>query len=287
MSSAQAKLMTLAANDAPETFFTAHQWVTRCFKDLERRATTRELPAAECGLYGVDRALALRPGALVVIAALTSVGKSALANQVGIGVAERGGYVLISSLEMTIDQISRRFVANRANVNMAKLDYPHTFEPHEWSRVHAALSKFNDLRLPIWTESGLTISELSMRVMREHALDPLSLLIVDYLQLVTAEGENRNIRTGNVSSGLKALAIRLNIPVLALSQFNRAAADGEPKISQLRDSGSIEQDADCVGLLFRKDEKDPTLTLQFQKNRHGPLTETEMRFNGALQMFED
>lgn len=288
LSSSQARLLSMAAGDPPNTFFTAKEWTQRFFADLERRATTKEPPALECGVYGVDAALALRPGALVVIAAMTSVGKSALAGQIAIGVAERGGHVLLSTLEMTIDQVVRRFVAYKANTDMTRLDYPHQFADHDWARVHNAITTFNDLHLSVWTERGLSIDKLRMRVMREHAIRPLKMLIVDYLQLVSGEGDSRANQVGAVSGGLKTLAGELDIPVVALSQFNRGATlTEEPQLHQLRDSGNIEQDADAVGLMWRTSDDGAEVALKFDKNRHGPKTRSSMRFDGSRQRFDD
>lgn len=118
-----------------------------------------------------------------------------------------------------------------------------------------AVKKLKDINMLVDDQGALHINQIVSRARREHRANPLSLIVVDYLQLVRGDGQSREREVASVSAGLKALAKELDVPVLALCQFNREATKGgRPNMSQLRDSGAIEQDADIVTLLYREDK---------------------------------
>ncbi|MEK7194772.1 MAG: replicative DNA helicase [Patescibacteria group bacterium] len=241
---------------------------------------------------------------LIILAARPSVGKTAFAIDLALRVAEQNIPVGVFSLEMSMDQVIDRFIATKSGVSLwklrtGKLSHDGT---DDFLRITTAISQLKDI--PIYIDDASSLNVLQMRAMarRLQAEHGLGLLIIDYLQLMSAK---RNYdspvqQVTEISRGLKGLAKELNIPVIAISQLSRAVEqrDGhKPRLSDLRDSGSIEQDADVVMFIHREDKinveraremnKLNTAQLVIAKHRNGPTGEIEFRVDPeSLQFME-
>lgn len=227
------------------------------------------------------------PGDLVVIAARPSVGKTSLGLAIAHNVAKRGETALVFSLEMDAKQIVQRFLGMNSRTDLLAMRTGNVMD----SEAASAL-----MGLPILLDDtpGLSIMELRTKARRATAQGKLSVIVVDYLQLMrTAEHEeNRVQEVATITRNLKALARELGVTVIALSQLSRAAGDAgnEPKLSTLRESGAIEQDSDIVIMLWRDKEDTPPGAPQLirgaiAKNRNGPTGHFELFFEREQARF--
>lgn len=234
---------------------------------------------------------------LIVLAARPSVGKTSLAIDLALRAAEQQVPVGIFSLEMSSDQVIDRFIAAKSGVSLWKLrtgKLSHEGLGNDFLYITNAISELNNL--PIFVDDASSINVLQMRAMarRLQAEHGLGMLIVDYLQLMSARKnyDSPVQQVTEISRGLKGLAKELNIPILAVSQLSRAVEQREghrPRLSDLRDSGSIEQDADVVMFIhrddktnFQKAQEHGTLNIAqliIAKHRNGPIGEVEFRID--------
>jgi replicative DNA helicase len=238
----------------------------------------------------------LRNKDLVVLAARPSVGKTALALNIAANAALRlSKSIGIFSLEMSTEQLLLRMLCSEARIDSFRLRTG-TNSREDWARMTTAIARL--AAAPIYFDdcSSLSLVELRSKARRLKVEKNIDLLIVDYLQLVAGEGENRTQEVSSVSRGLKALAKELGIPVLALVQLSRAVEirKGVPKpiLSDLRESGSIEQDADVVAFLYRLPDDDPDadgsrVGLNIGKQRNGPIGDGELVFLKRYSRFEN
>ena len=254
------------------------------------------------GFSGIDRLTSgLQRGALNIIAARPSMGKTALALNIARNVAVKAGLpVLIFSLEMGAAQLVLRLLGAESRMNLQDL-INGTFAQGDWKTLTEAASTLTKAQIYIDDSSILTTIELKARSRRFKAKHgELGLIVVDYLQLMSASRslDNKQNEVAEISRGLKAIARELEVPVIALSQLSRAVEsrnEKTPQLSDLRDSGAIEQDADLVGLLYRdsyyaKDpeaQKDNTASLDLAKNRNGPTDKVRLVFLREYTRFED
>jgi len=249
------------------------------------------------GFAAVDRWIGgMRAGEVHVVAARPGGGKSAYAFQVGRNVAGTGLGVLIFSLEMSARAIGERLLSAEAQVNGQALR-SYRIDQDEWRRVSAAYGVLSEL--PIWIDetSAPTASDIRSRARRLVAEKRVGLVIVDYLQLIaTPLGVKRVDAVGDVSRSLKRLARDLRLPVLALAQLNRAVEarqDHRPMLSDLRESGSIEQDADVVMFLNREELHNPqtdrrgVVDVIVAKHRNGSTGTLPLRFFADQTRFAD
>lgn len=239
---------------------------------------------------------------LIILAARPSVGKSTLALDFARQAALAGVPVGIFSLEMSKDQLIDRLLASHAHVDLwklrtGKLDTEGEFD--DFSRLGEAMGELS--QVPIYIDDHTSSNIMGMRTMarRLQAEHGLGLLIIDYLQLMESSRyqDNRVQEVSDISRGLKKLAIELNVPILALSQLNRSVemrTDQRPKLSDLRESGSIEQDADIVMFLHRERleegaERPETMDvdLLIEKHRNGPTGDVPLRFHARNVTFSE
>jgi replicative DNA helicase len=246
----------------------------------------------------------LHPSEMTVIAARPSMGKTSLVMNIAEHVAINGNRAVgIFSLEMSVDQLTQRLLCSRARVNLQKLREGFLGE-RDFPAITAAAAKLAEAKMFIDDASSMTILELRAKARRLKAQHDISLLIVDYLQLLRSNSrksqDNRQIEVTEISAGLKGLAKELKIPVVIAAQLNRqpeARHGGKPRLSDLRESGSIEQDADMVGLLVRPEiyEEDEEARhemageaeLIIAKQRNGPVGEIHLTFLKEFTRFED
>lgn len=232
----------------------------------------------------------LRPGQLVIVGARPSVGKSVIAGNLAAHVCGQGVGVHFASLEMTRREVMNRMLSSVANVDLAKL-MAHKLSEDDWSRVNRRYPTVREW--PLWVDDTAQQSLLQIRARARTTKKRigLGLLIVDYLQLMAPRDRRvpREQQVGELSEGLKNLAKELECPVVALAQLNRGSAerqDKRPILSDLRESGRIEADADHAWLLHRQDVVDPESTtgeleVIVAKNRNGPSGKTvKLAFQG-------
>jgi replicative DNA helicase len=286
------------------------------------------LAGLSTGLIDLDQKLGgLHPSDLLILAARPSMGKSALAVNIAFHVARNyawepqpdgtkktvsGGVVAFFQLEMSADQLAMRMLADVSGVSGDRLRKGE-IDAVEFGRVRDAALEIQDAPLFIDDTGGITMAKLAARSRRLKRMHGLDLIVVDYLQLVTMGGkvDNRVQEVSAITQGLKTLAKELAVPVIALAQLSRQVEnreDKKPQLSDLRESGSIEQDADCVMFIYREEyylsrteprEGTPEhLTWQDQmdqvaglaeviigKQRHGPIGTVKLSFNSDLTKF--
>lgn len=254
------------------------------------------------GFYDLDRMTAgLQSGDLVVLAARPSMGKTALAINIAEHVALNEGLpVAVFSMEMGAAQLAVRIVGSIGRIDQGHLRTGRLTD-EEWPRLTEAVERLRGVSLHIDESAGLTSSELRANARRlARKCGKLGLIVVDYLQLMSAnaggDGENRATELGEISRGLKTLAKELQCPVIALSQLNRsveARPDKRPMMSDLRESGAIEQDADIIMFIYRDEyytkEKctEPGVAeVIIAKQRNGPTGTVKLAFLKPITKFE-
>lgn len=250
----------------------------------------REVVGVQTGISELDDVLlGMRPGELFVIAARPGLGKTALGMQIALNVASMGGNIFYAGIEMTNHELVERAIANISGVDSYRIRKRQlTLEDHQ--ALMSAGESMANLQFGMTDDPGMTVPRLRS-LARRWVLQSggLDLMVVDYLQLMkdpTARGGDRVQEITNISRGLKELAKELRVPLIALSQLSRAGDIERPKLSHLRDSGSIEQDADQVALLYMpKSGDNRTRMCGIDKNRHGRTDEVELGFDGATYRF--
>lgn len=240
----------------------------------------------------------LQKGDLIVIAGRPSMGKTTLALNVAENAALGAALgVAVFSMEMSVDQLAFRMISSLGRVDQAHLRNGR-FGDDEWPRINGAIRQMAEARIYIDDTPAMTPTEVrsrARRLQREHGLD---LIVVDYLQLMRVAGsiENRATEISEISRSLKALARELKVPVIALSQLNRSVEqrqDKKPVMSDLRESGAIEQDADMIVFIYREEVYNPNTPrkgiadISIAKQRNGPTGEFPLTFLGKYTRFEN
>ena len=259
-----------------------------------------DITGVPTGFYDLDRMTSgLQAGDLVVLAARPSMGKTAFAVNIAEHVALNEGLpVAIFSMEMGASQLAVRVVGSIGRIDQGHLRTG-KLSDEEWPRLADAIDRLRTVSLHIDETPGLTPSELRANARRlARQCGKLGLIVVDYLQLMsgsTTGGDNRATELGEISRGLKMLAKELQCPVIALSQLNRSVeqrTDKRPMMSDLRESGAIEQDADIIMFIYRddyynKESKDPGIAeIIIGKQRNGPTGTVRLTFLKPLTRFE-
>ena len=262
-----------------------------------------EVTGVRTGFYDLDRQTAgLQKGDLLVLAARPSMGKTAFALNIAENVAVHEGLpVLVFSMEMGASQLALRLVGSLGRIDQQHLRTGKLGD-EEWGRLAEAVDKLKQAQVYIDETPALTVGELRARARRmaRQFGGTLGLIVVDYLQLMSGSAssdENRATELGEISRGLKGLAKELQCPVLALSQLNRSVEsrnDKRPMMSDLRESGAIEQDADIIMFIYRDDyynkdsSKEPGVSeIIIAKQRNGPVGTIKLTFLKPLTRFEN
>ena len=253
------------------------------------------------GFTAIDEiTLGLQKQDLIIIAGRPSMGKTAFAFNIAENVArETDNTVLIFSMEMSSEQVIRRFISSISKIDLQRL-MRGELQAEDWEGIDKALSILSNKKILLDDTAALTPTELRARARRvKRESKDLSLVVVDYLQLMQVAGiqNNRVAEISEISRSLKALAKELDVPVIALSQLNRAVEqrpNKRPILADLRDSGAIEQDADVIALLFRQEYYDPSdieskgkAEVNIAKQRNGPTKATYLAFRKATARFEN
>jgi replicative DNA helicase len=262
-----------------------------------------DVTGVRTGFYDFDRMTAgLQPGDLIVLAARPSMGKTALAINIAEHVALNEGLpVAVFSMEMGAAQLAVRIVGSIGRIDQGHLRTGRLTD-EEWPRLSEAIERLRTISLHIDESPGLNSSEVranARRLSRQYG--QLGLIVVDYLQLMSGNGgsdsENRATELGEISRGLKMLARELKCPVIALSQLNRSVEqrpDKRPMMSDLRESGAIEQDADIIMFIYRDEYytkeacKEPGVAeVIIAKQRNGPTGTVKLAFLRNITKFEN
>jgi len=267
---------------------------------LYHQENVSNITGVPTGFTDLDNMLAgLQPADLIIVAGRPSMGKTAFALNVAEHVAVHNGLpVAVFSMEMSAVQLAMRMLGSIGQVDQHKLRTGR-LKDEEWSRLTDAMSKLHDAPIYIDETGALTALELRARARRlKRQYSKLGLIVVDYLQLMSAttQGENRATEISEISRSLKAMAKELEVPVVALSQLNRAVdsrPDRRPVMSDLRDSGAIEQDADVILFIYREVVYKPDLPEDQRavaevivgKQRNGPIGLVRLTFLGQHTRF--
>jgi replicative DNA helicase len=272
-------------------------------KLYENRGSVTGLPT---GFIELDRMTSgLHAAEMIVIAARPSMGKTAFAMNIAEHVAmDIGKAVAVFSLEMSSQQLVQRILCSRAKVDLQRVRNGFLSE-RDFPNLTAAASQVAAAKMFIDDTPGLTITELRAKARRLKSQQDIQLIVIDYLQLLRSMSrraqDNRQLEISEISAGIKALAKELNLPIIVIAQLNRqpdtrAKEGGRPRLSDLRESGSIEQDADLVGLLVRpeyyetddeaKQERAGEAELIIAKQRNGPTGDVPLTFLKQYTRFE-
>jgi replicative DNA helicase len=257
--------------------------VVRSFRSIAAAGPSRA--GIPYGIPALDRALLpLRPGRLVVFASRPGVGKTALAESVSDSAAAHGP-VLFVSLEMEAEQLTNRALARASGLSARDI----ARGAIDMTELDSHLKARSDLPI-VYVDEGLTTTDDIMRAAARVKMmyKGLGLVIVDYLQLVADKGDNEVYRVGNISHALKRMSLKLKVPVLAMAQLNRASTyeSRAPRLSDLRDSGAIEQDADVV-VVIMGDPMEPARDLFILKQREGSPSRLALDFDGDTQRWSE
>ncbi|PEI98701.1 replicative DNA helicase [Bacillus pseudomycoides] len=260
----------------------------------ELHQDTEELTGIETGFSALNKmTCGLQEGDFVVVGARPSMGKTAFALNIALHAAKSGTAVGLFSLEMSNKQLLKRMVSCLGEVSGKRLKNPkHRFTIEDWGTTSRAFAEIGDLPLEIYDKAGVTTQEIwvQVRKLKRKYVDKKLLVIVDYLQLITGDSKYRGNRfqeMSEISRKLKLMARDLNVCVIALSQLSRGVEsrqDKRPLLSDLRETGQIEQDADVIMLMYRDDyydketENKDVTEIQIAKHRNGPIGGMKLRF---------
>ena len=315
LSKAEDILFRLRHGQSPRDFVHVRQVLDKYFETAPGPTTEAEgyrgpIPHALSGFTGLDEFLGgFQPSDLVIIAGRTSMGKTSLALSIARNAAvEQGACVALFSLEMAQEPLVLRLLANESGINSRRVRLGGHLTEEEEKRIMEATGILSEAPIYIDDSPQIRVVEMRSKARRLHYERGINLIIVDYLQLMQGDGrrENRVQEISYISRSLKALARELNVPVLAVSQLSRAVewrASHMPQLSDLRESGAIEQDADIVMFIYRdevyytkeewqnqhpdKEYPREIADIIIAKHRNGPTGQIKLRFRHNLAKFEN
>jgi replicative DNA helicase len=298
----QAERVIFAGDDAnrASSLMPIAQLVNERLSHLEKLyKSQRTITGISTGFAALDRLTAgLQPGTLNIIAARPSMGKTALALSIAAHVAlETNLPVQIFSLEMSKEELADRLFSLTAQIDLHAIRTGRVAKA-DWYRLATSADQLSNAPLYIDDSGSLTMTQLRLRARRAKAKTGMALMIVDYLQLMTPSlrGESRQQEISDMSRALKILAKELGTPIIALSQLNRKVeerGDKRPMLSDLRESGAIEQDADLVAFIYRDEVYNPDsldkgiAEILVRKHRSGPVGEQKLLFREQYAKFEE
>ena len=300
LESAEKKIYALRKGERGDSLEHIGTVLHRVFDNLAELSQSESMiPGLSTGLRDLDTKInGLNKSDLLLIAARPAMGKSAFALNIGVNVARQyKKTVAIFNLEMSREQLVMRLLANESFVELQKLATG-KLSDEEWTKITMGASALSQTDIRIDDNPTVTVADINAKCRR---LDNLGLVIIDYLQLMQGSGygknsENRVTVVGEISRSLKIMAKELNVPVVCLSQLSRAVesrTDKRPILSDLRESGAIEQDADAVMFLYRDEyynentEDKGVAECIVSKNRHGETGTVKLQWIGQYQSFAD
>jgi len=290
---AESSIFAVADDRLKAGFVPMRELVNESFPKIEQLFEHKRLvTGVPTGFVDLDEMTrGLQPGDLVIVAARPSMGKTSLVLNIAQHVAVQGEHTVgFFSLEMSKESLFIRLLTSEAQIDSHRLMSGHIAD-RDYSRISHALERLSSMRLFIDDTANIGVLEMRAKSRRLQAEHGLSLIVVDYIQLMSARGryENRTLELASISRSLKGLAKELNAPIVVLSQLSRAPesrSDHRPQLSDLRESGALEQDADVVILIYRDDayNRDPnnpdagTAELILAKQRNGPTGVVRLAF---------
>ena len=300
LESAEKKIYALRKGDTGDSLEHIGVTLHKVFDTLtELSQSDSAIPGMSTGLRDLDKKInGLNKSDLFLIAARPAMGKTAFALNIALNVAKKyNKTVAVFSLEMSREQLTMRLLANESFVELQKL-LTGKLSEDEWTKLAMASAALSQTDLRVDDNPSITVAEINAKCRR---LDNLGLVVIDYLQLMQGSGygkasDNRVTVVGEISRSLKIMAKELNVPVVCLSQLSRAVegrTDKRPILSDLRESGAIEQDADSVMFLYRDEyynentEDKGLAECIVAKNRHGETGTIKMQWFGPYQTFAD
>ncbi len=302
LDNAQKLIFNIAAEKETNDLVSIQDLVVSSYEEIEDRYNNKEdLTGVTTGFYDLnDLTSGLQKSDLIILAARPSMGKTAFALNLAQNTAMLGKKaVALFSLEMSKDQLVKRMLCSEAEVDMQRVKSGH-IQPRDWEKLVEAMTKLSESKIYIDDSPGLTATDIKAkcrRLMMEEK--DLGLVVIDYLQLMEGGGNpnDRNQQISLISRSLKGLARELDIPIIALSQLSRGVEsrpDKRPMLSDLRDSGAIEQDADIVMFIYRDEyyNKDNTenkgkAEIIIAKHRNGPTGTVELLFQSNITKFKN
>lgn len=303
LDNSEKKILGIVKNRKSSEFRTIKDILAKTKEDLEKLSERKgEITGLATGWYDFDRlTTGLHPNEFIIIAARPAMGKTAFALNLATHAAmEQDKAVALFNLEMSAEQLAMRILSSLGQIEGFKLKTGNLLN-QDWKRVNEAVSQLASTNLVMDDTPGITIGEIRAKCRRLASSEKgLALVVIDYLQLISGGknyGSNRQQEVSDISRSLKTLAMELGVPVIALSQLSRgveAREDKRPLMSDLRESGSIEQDADIVAFLYRDDyynkekqtEDNTSISeLIIGKHRNGPTATIELLFKKNTSTF--
>ncbi len=304
LDNSEKKILNIVKKRSANEFRTIKEVLEKTHDDLERLSHNKgQINGLETGLMDFDRlTTGLHPNELIIIAARPAMGKTAFALNIATHVAmTQNKTVALFTLEMPAEQVASRIISSQGQIDGFKLRTGNLVN-QDWKRINEASSRIASTNLVIDdTAAGMSIGEIRAKCRRMASSEKgLALVVIDYLQLISGGknyGANRQQEVSDISRSLKILAMELEIPVIALSQLSRSVEtrdDKRPMMSDLRESGSIEQDADIVAFLYRDDyynkearseDNNSISELIIGKHRNGPTATIELLFKKNTSTF--
>jgi replicative DNA helicase len=295
-------VLEISRNRRTNEFRTSPELITGVLENIQKMSDNRtDITGLKTGFTDLDHTLhGFQPGDLIILAARPAMGKTAVALNLAMNVAQYQpkGAVAIFSLEMGAEQLAMRLLSAKSHLEGDKIRTGRLSDA-DWNRLNEAAGELKMANIFIDDTAGIKTGEIFSKCRRLQAEHGLNLILIDYIQLITGSGtrgENRQQEVSEISRSLKGLARELGVPVIALSQLSRSveARDNKrPMLSDLRESGAIEQDADIVMMLFREAYYDEALREQAQKegterleiniakHRNGAVRKIYLAFEGA------
>ena len=300
---AEMKILNVVKTRKGTEFRSIQDVLFKAQQDLEKLAQTKgEVTGLSTGFYDIDKLTSgLHPNELIIIAARPAMGKTAFAVNLAMNVAmNQDKAVALFNMEMSAEQLAMRMLASAGQIDQNKLKTGR-LEHNDWKRVNEAISRLADSNLFIDDTPGMTIGEIRAKCRRlASSENGLSMVVIDYLQLINGSAKyagQRQQEVSEISRSLKTMAMELGIPVIALAQLSRSVEgreDKRPLLSDLRESGSIEQDADIVPFLYRDDYYNKEAAIDentsksefiVSKHRSGPTATIELIFRRNTATF--
>ena len=303
LDTAERKILSVVKNRKASEFKSIQEALTKAQADLEKLAESgSEITGVPTGFYDLDKlTTGFHENEFIILAARPGMGKTAIVINMAVNVsAATNKQVAIFNLEMGAEQLAMRMISSAGQIDGYKLRTG-KLEHNDWKRVNEAISQLADTKIKIDDTPGITIGEIRAKCRRlASSEEGLALVVIDYLQLVTSTNKyagNRQQEVAEISRALKTLALELSVPIIACAQLSRAVEgreDKRPLMSDLRESGSIEQDADIVAFLYRDDyynkesrmdDNNSVVEFIIAKNRNGPTNTVELLFKKNTSTF--
>ncbi|WP_033161287.1 replicative DNA helicase [[Mycoplasma] collis] len=300
LNSFEAKLIEISRGVELKDFQEMQKITDEILNDLIARKSQKDLKGISTGFNSLDQITSgLQNGDLIILAARPSMGKTALALNLARTAVENGKVCAFFSLEMDANQLVTRILSAKTGIEGYLFKKPNLLENSDWININDNIKTINDYKLYIDDSGGLKLHELVWKVKKlQNRIKKIDLIIVDYLQLIdlASSGANRQVEVAKISRKLKQLAREINCPLIALSQLSRKVEERQDKIplmSDLRESGAIEQDADIVTFLHRPNyyvKNEPKNEIQdtnliIAKHRNGATGEIILKFDPKIGYF--